>query len=290
MAFMFQMTGYLAGQDDDIVSPEQDFLVTGCGHYRLMKRPLFQTVRPEGRADYQLLYVAGGAGIFVLDGRETRVEEGGAVLYRPGTAQNYSYALTDSPDIYWMHFTGRGVERILSEAGMAGPFFRTGPRAAYPALFDRIIRELQLKRLGFSAICSGIGMELIARIGRGCADAGDSPDGRMEEILAYFHQNFQREIEVRECARRFNMSESWLIRCFRERTGMTPQRYLTDIRLNQAKELLISSSLNVGEIAAIVGYENALYFSRVFRKYAGLSPSAYRSREVAGNERQACEP
>ena len=71
---------------------------------------------------------------------------------------------------------------------------------------------------------------------------------------------------------------------------MTPQRYLTDIRLNQAKELLISSSLNVGEIAAIVGYENALYFSRVFRKYAGLSPSAYRSREVAGNERQACEP
>ena len=76
------------------------------------------------------------------------------------------------------------------------------------------------------------------------------------------------------------MSESWLIRCFRQRTGMTPQRYLTDIRLNQAKELLAASSLNVGEIAAVVGYENALYFSRIFRKYVGVSPREYREREI----------
>ena len=98
----------------------------------------------------------------------------------------------------------------------------------------------------------------------------------MEEILAYFHENFQKEIEVRQCARRFSISESWLIRCFRERTGMTPQRYLTGIRLNQAKELLASSSLNIGEIAGVVGYENALYFSRIFRKYVGASPREFR--------------
>ena len=120
----------------------------------------------------------------------------------------------------------------------------------------------------------------LSRIGRSAADGGQGPDSRMEDVLAFFHQNFQEEIQVRECARRFNMSESWLIRCFRQRTGMTPQRYLTDIRLNQAKELLAASSLNIGEIAAVVGYENALYFSRIFRKYVGVSPREYREREI----------
>ena len=280
---MLQLTGYLGGEDEDIVSPEQDFLVTGCGHYRLKSRPVFWTRRPEGRADYQLLYVAGGLGRFRVEEREFPVGEGGAVLYRPGEPQDYRYLVGDAPDIYWMHFTGRGVERILTEAGLSGSVFRCGAVAACPVLFDRIIRELQLKRQGFSAICSGAGMELLARLGRACAGE-HAPDGRIEEILAYFHQNFQKEIEVRECARRFNISESWLIRSFRERTGQTPQRYLTDIRLRQARELLASSSLNIGEIAEIVGYDNALYFSRIFRKYTGISPRDYRNREAVRQE------
>ena len=163
---------------------------------------------------------------------------------------------------------------------MEGVLFRVRPRALYPELFDGIIRELQLKRTGYSSVCAGKAMELLSRIGRSAADGGQGPDSRMEDVLAFFHQNFQEEIQVRECARRFNMSESWLIRCFRQRTGMTPQRYLTDIRLNQAKELLAASSLNIGEIAAVVGYENALYFSRIFRKYVGVSPREYREREI----------
>ena len=72
------------------------------------------------------------------------------------------------------------------------------------------------------------------------------------------------------------MSECWFIRSFKARTGMTPQRYLTSIRLGQARELLRSSTLNIGEIAAVCGYETALYFSRIFRKYTGVSPKAFR--------------
>ena len=263
---MFQTVAYLAQPHEDIVRLDVDLLVTGCGHYRLLHQPLLHTGRPDGRADYQLLYLAGGGARFIFDGREVLVEEGGAVLYRPGMPQDYYYSLADGTDVYWVHFTGRGVERILSEAGMEGVLFRVRPRALYPELFDGIIRELQLKRTGYSSVCAGKAMELLSRIGRSAADGGQGPDSRMEDVLAFFHQNFQEEIQVRECARRFNMSESWLIRCFRQRTGMTPQRYLTDIRLNQAKELLAASSLNIGEIAAVVGYENALYFSRIFRE------------------------
>lgn len=273
---MFQLTGYLSEPSEEIVSSDEDFLVTGCGHYKLLQQPSYHTVRPEGRADYQLLYVIGGVGEFFLETGLFKAGEGEGVLYRPGVAQDYNYHLSDGTDIYWMHFTGRRVEEILKSAGMAGETFHVRPRAVYPELFDSIIRELQLKRPGFSAICAGKGMELLSRIGRCSREEAGGPESRVEEILAYFHENFQKEIEVRQCARQFSISESWLIRCFRERTGMTPQRYLTGIRLNQAKELLASSSLNIGEIAGVVGYENALYFSRIFRKYVGASPREFR--------------
>lgn len=275
---MFQLTGYLGGYDEDIVREDVDFLVTSCGHYRLAERPYLETVRPEGRMDYQLLYVAKGALAVWINGEEQSAPEGCGVLFRPGEPQKYCYRLEDGPEVYWMHFTGRDTERILAEAGLAGTFCEPGVKGEYPVLFDRIIRELQMKRPGFSVLCSGCGMELLAFMGRQDNSQRTPADEAMEEIIARFHREFRENIRVEDCAKACNMSKSWFIRSFRARTGETPQRYLTNIRLSQARELLSSSSLNIGEIAAFCGYENALYFSRIFRKYMGLSPSEYRQR------------
>ena len=270
---MFQLTGYLGGYDEEIVREDVDFLVTSCGHYRLAERPYLGTVRPEGRMDYQLLYVAKGALAVWINGEEQSAPEGCGVLFRPGEPQKYCYRLEDGPEVYWMHFTGRDTERILAEAGLAGTFCEPGVKGEYPVLFDRIIRELQMKRPGFSVLCSGCGMELLAFMGRQDTSQRTPADEAMEEIIARFHREFRENIRVEDCAKACNMSKSWFIRSFRARTGETPQRYLTNIRLSQARELLSSSSLNIGEIAAFCGYENALYFSRIFRKYMGLSPS-----------------
>ena len=72
------------------------------------------------------------------------------------------------------------------------------------------------------------------------------------------------------------MSVCWFIRCFRTQMGITPQQYLTEIRLSRAKELLAASEYPVGEVAAMVGYGNPLYFSRIFRQRVGVSPLVYR--------------
>lgn len=276
---MFQLTGYLGGYDEDICREDTDFLVTSAGHYRLVKRPVFETVRPEGRQDYQILYVAQGS-LEVRTGEEERlISEGEGVLFRPGEPQWYRYRLENGPEAYWMHFTGRGAGQLLEDAGLGGQFIRAGIRGEYLSLFDRMIRELQMKRPGFSVLCGGCGMELLALMGRqNAARPGTPADGAIEEMIARFHRDFKENIRVEDCARACNMSKSWFIRSFRVRTGVTPQRYLTDLRLTEAKELLSSSSLNIGEIAAFCGYENALYFSRIFRKYTGTSPTAYRKR------------
>ena len=77
------------------------------------------------------------------------------------------------------------------------------------------------------------------------------------------------------------MSVSWFIRNFKEYTGTTPTQYLLSLRISNAQSLLESTSFNVTEIAEIVGYNNPLYFSRLFKKQCGVSPTEFRKQLTA---------
>ncbi len=72
------------------------------------------------------------------------------------------------------------------------------------------------------------------------------------------------------------MSTSWFIRNFKLYTKTTPLNYILSIRIANAQSLLENTKYNITEIAAIAGYDNPLYFSRLFKKQTGLSPSEYR--------------
>ena len=74
------------------------------------------------------------------------------------------------------------------------------------------------------------------------------------------------------------MSVCWFIRSFKRYTGVTPLQYITTIRINKAKELLKDSGYSIQEIGSLVGYDNQLYFSRMFKKQTGCSPSQYREK------------
>ena len=72
------------------------------------------------------------------------------------------------------------------------------------------------------------------------------------------------------------VSRSYLHRAFRAAFGCAPGAYLTDYRLDRASQLLRHSTLSVGAVAASVGFSDPFYFSRLFRRRMGLSPSDYR--------------
>ena len=84
------------------------------------------------------------------------------------------------------------------------------------------------------------------------------------------------QVIIDEYAENNHVSVSWFIRNFKHCTGVTPMQYILSKRIYNAEILLQDPTYNVTEIARIVGYDNPLYFSRIFKKAKGLSPSEYR--------------
>lgn len=100
---------------------------------------------------------------------------------------------------------------------------------------------------------------------------------RLKLMLAYIRRHLEQELTIGDIARAAAVSESECIRCFRAVIGSTPIRYVKQLRLQRAAELLKSTHKKIAEIAADCGFQEMSYFSRAFREQFGKTPSEYRS-------------
>lgn len=106
---MYTYMAYLGEEHEDIVNSETDLLITAVGYYRVHTTEWVETKRPNGRGDYQLLYITEGDVEFFFDGKRQILSKGAMVLFRPGDVQLYNMYAEDKPETYWVHFTGSKV-------------------------------------------------------------------------------------------------------------------------------------------------------------------------------------
>lgn len=278
---MHSNAAYLHNSLTDMVDGSRSLVVTSCGYYRLHSRPVFTTDRPEGRRDYQLLYIAKGRGYFTIDGRERVINEGGMILYRPGERQHYVYRAEDMTEVYWVHFTGRDVANILDYYQLPAEenVFFTGTSADYQWLYRQMIQELQLCRANYEELLSLLLRHIFIMINRYIKEGQKSSGevrNEIERATHYFNEHYSQAISIEEYAASRHMSTCWFIRSFKEMLKVTPMQYILSLRMANAQSLLETTEYNISEIAAAVGYDNPLYFSRLFRRHVGVSPSVYR--------------
>ena len=98
----------------------------------------------------------------------------------------------------------------------------------------------------------------------------------VKHAMAYFHQNYARPLSRWEIAAAIGVSEDYLSRIFRQELDISPWEYLNRYRILQAIERLRRTSDSIGTVARQVGFKDSAYFSRVFHKVTGLSPTAFR--------------
>ena len=279
---MYTDSAYLHNSLIDFMDKTKPLVVGSCGTYHLSTLPKLPTHRPRGRLDFQILYIASGKAHFFFDGVETIVSAGHMVIYRPKEEQKYYYYGVDQTEVYWVHFTGWDVKKLLHRYGIEDHVhvIHTGTALEYKYLFLQMIQELKLCKADYEDLLVNHLHHLLIRIHRTLLTEPYSKSRThakdFDEAVQYFHKNYHTEININEYAAAHHMSVSWFIRGFKEYTDSTPTQYILSLRISNAQILLETTDYNITEIAEIVGYENPLYFSRLFKKQVGVSPSDFR--------------
>ena len=279
---------YVDDENPNIEDLTVPIKINNCGYYRVQTGPVIETPHPEGRNDYQLLYIASGKGHFYFKGskKATIVEKGHMVLFRPKEPQVYYYYAKDKTEVYWVHFTGWKVEQYLDsyELPKKENVFFTGISPDYPWIYNQIIRELQLQRANYDDVIKLILHHILLTINRYIKEGKQTKNETISDIeraVHYFNENYNKPISIEQYAQEHLMSVNWFIHSFKEVMNTPPMQYIVSLRIAAAKGYLENSNKNINEIASIIGYDNPLYFSRLFKKHTGMTPTEYKKRNKA---------
>lgn len=277
--------------DDVGYASKSDALIVNSAGYEETDDPGGTLLRKKGRTDYYLAYNHAGKMKVKINGAIREAEAGSVFLYLPYEEQYYGQVdKATRMANYWVHFTGYGVSDLLLKAGMPNSgLFATGVMEELPPLFEAMIAELAERRPHFSDISSALLQQIVFRVSQRLAT--NERQGKLKgkellvsETMGFIRRRYMKDVTVSELAHRSGLSASRFSAVFKEQTGQSPQRYLIGFRLQKAKEYLTSTTLNIRQISALSGFDDQLYFSKLFRKYEGMTPSQFRE---AARKKQA---
>lgn len=279
---MYINSGYLNNTRIPYKDKSKPLIVGSCGTYRLNGTETLPTWRPRGRIDYQLLYIASGKTLFHFGDETKEVAAGHMVLFQPRQEQRYEYFGEDKPEVYWVHFTGSEVKNILRHyhIPLDRNVFYSGSTSTFTYLFKELINEIQTCRTGYEELTEMYLRQILLLVQRNWEERKPTVSSHIQEEIdyarKYFNEHYNEEINIEEYAQSRSMSISWFLRNFKQITGTSPMQYILNIRIGNAATLLETTDYNITEISTIIGYDNPLYFSRIFKKQKGISPANYR--------------
>jgi YesN/AraC family two-component response regulator len=98
----------------------------------------------------------------------------------------------------------------------------------------------------------------------------------LRRAVNYIESNYSKDIALQDIAGEVNITKQHLCRIFKNHVGITPNEYIAKKRIQEAKALLLCSEMTIMEIANEVGYQNNNYFTIIFKKFEGVTPSIFR--------------
>lgn len=248
-------------------------LVNDCFTY--FEPFMYDTYNCEGRDDYFLIYVTDGIFNTEIDNNIFHLEKGSVVLYPP----KYKYHYWGEPPSKYLcaHFTGSYVERLLADLGFTTnePYILENEFSPkIKLLFDKMVEQsiTNAPFLNYSLAC--LLEEILLTIAIG--NVRNSGHRTFKKSIKYIHENYTEKIQIPYLAKLENLSNSRYIALFSKEKGKTPSKYILDLRLSRACDLLLSTNMEIGLIGIASGYKDQYFFSKIFKKHLGVSPCDYR--------------
>ena len=235
---------------------------------------------PGVRDHYLIHYVISGKGQYQTEGRTFTLTAGDLFLTCPDANIYYQADPCEPWEYCWVGFHGTEAKLLLDQTDLSeeNPVLRGASADAYKQMMR--IYESRGSLPHQAAFMTGALYQLLATLMRDRrSSAVRRGDDSVQQACEFIGNNLAMPITVEDIAAHVGLSRSRLYRLFMAELRMSPVQVLTQVRIRQACALLKRGDLSVKAVAASVGFENQLYFSRRFREIMGCSPT-----EFAGNK------
>lgn len=233
----------------------------------------------RGNAEFVLFqYTVAGQGMVTFEGRTMPVNPGQALLLTIPHDSRYWVENGQSWKFFYVCLHGRDVmqvwRRVIANRGPLVDLDERSQALKQAALLcEQGLSKEITSPFQASALAHGLSMALADETLPQIARQAPAPIGK---AIDFCRANFNRPIGVEDIAAAAGMSRFHFSRRFQAARGISPGKFLADLRLQEAVRLMQSSNLPVATIAETCGYTDANYFCKVFRKGLGVSPGAFR--------------
>ena len=234
--------------------------------------------------DYTLVFMSKGEGVFESTNIPlTKIKEGNCFFLFPGTWHRYKPNPELGWEEYWVSFKGSYADELMLKDffSIDTPIIDIGYNDHFLDLFHRLIETVKSAELGYKQIIPGITMEILGLVNAVAkfktTNIIDPTNRLISKARFLLQENIEDPVNIEEMVKDLPMGYSKFRKVFKQVTGLSPNQYYLNIRLEKAKNLLINTDLSVVEISTLTGFENLFYFSNYFKKKNGVSPILYRS-------------
>ncbi|GAA0117928.1 AraC family transcriptional regulator [Clostridium perfringens] len=232
-------------------------------------------------------YVTKGYGTFKFNGKVYNLKQGDIFILLKGMQVEYVASIDDPWEYYWIGFSGSNANEYLNRTSITDSCVANCEenskipqiilnmceisKTYNPSRSDDILLLKELYSLLYA---------LIEEFPKPFEYKDKELHTYIQDALNFINSNYMHSITVQEIADYVNLSRSYLYKMFIKNLGISPQRYLINLRMYKATLLLKGTKLPIGEVANSVGYSDSLLFSKTFSKHFSMSPLNYRNNQV----------
>ncbi len=270
--------------ENDVLS--SSLHITDIGYYP--SADMHKRVRKEGIPQYILIYCVKGSGWFELDGQNHTVNSNQYFILPADKPHSYGTSSSNPWTIYWIHFKGTMAHYFAQKQDIPISINTSDSSRIYDriTIFEEIFNALEngynKENLNFStaALFHFLGsIKYLATFRESKRNKNSNQGDTITKAIDYMRENIEKNVTLDNIATYVGYSKSYFTNLFKEKTGYSPINYIIQLKMQRACQLLDFSGMQINQVCYKVGISDPYYFSKLFTKTIGITPSQYKAQK-----------